>query len=212
MTNEMLANLGQVGLANLNAAQSIAKGGGMGILKDPFDVPQQLVLTGEIAISSTKTYFYMDDSCGLAGQLGLVSSGATAGQAFTATTITIANLQAFLQTHALVFGGYNFQSSNSTLLSNNLTAIYSCLDGNNKAKQLFSAQSVSNMQQNANLLNVDQPFVMTNATALKIGVTSNASTVTTYTFTFKIIGAVPYGKLDEFLAAAQVPERSKLSC
>lgn len=209
-----LINLGisDATLQNLAAAKN-GTTSGMGVLKDPFEVPQQLVLVGTMPDTATETNFFIDDAVGLAGAFGLV--GTNTGIEFTSTnSITPAIIKEYLKTHALIMGGYNFESSSSSQLSSNLKAIYSSLDGNNKSKQLFSAQSVSNMQNNPNLLNVNQPFVYTNATALRIPATAlgtgNGNLV--FTFTFKIIGAVPYGKLAEFLDAAQIPERSKLNC
>lgn len=189
----------------LDAAKAVK--GGNGFLRNPFEQPQQLVLTGTNA--DGKTNLFIDDSMGLAGQLGLV--GTSTGVAMTASVITVAILKTFLVTHALVIGGYNFETTVASTLSNNLNVLYSSLDGNSKTVQLFSAKSVSNMQQNPLLLNVTQPFVYTNNAALKITIPAGAATCT-YTFTFDIIAAIPYGQLDAFLAEAKVPARSKIGC
>jgi hypothetical protein len=199
---------------NLGAAYGGAQGGVLGVLTNPFEVPMQLVYNGSIVADSTKTYFFIDDAIGLGTAYGQVDGdGANAGIEFTVGGgLDTDNVKKFLQTHALIITGYNFQASIATLLSNNLRIIYCTLDGNTKSKQMFSAQSVSNMQQNPNLLNVDQSFVYTNNGSLKIPVTADADDTVTYSFTFKIGGAVPYGKLDEYLAYARIPERSRMSC
>ena len=199
-------NINQGTLDTLRAAAAVS-GGVQGALQNPFEQPQQLVLTGTNATG--KTNLFVDDSMGLAGQLNLV--GTSSGVAMTAGTITVAILKTFLVTHALVIGGYNFETTSAPTLSNNLNVIYSSLDGNSKNVQLFSAKSVSNMQQNPLLLNVVQPFVYTNNAALKITIPSGDATIT-YTFTFDIIAAVPYGNLTEFLAAKNIPARSKIGC
>lgn len=197
-------NINEGILAQTLAATQLA-GGSKGILGDPFEQPQQLVLTGTNA--SGKTNLFIDDSMGLAGQLGMV--GTSSGVAMTASTITVAILKTFLVTHALVIGGYNFETTSAPTLSNNLNVIYSSLDGNTKTVQLFSAKSVSNMQQNPLLLNVVQPFVYTNNAALKITIPAGDATIT-YTFTFDIIAAIPYGQLGAFLREAKIPARSKI--
>lgn len=199
-------NLNEGILAQTRSAVALA-GGAKGVLQNPEENPQQLVLTGTNAAG--KTNLFMDDSMGLAGQLGLV--GTSTGVAMTATTITVAILKTFLVTHALVIGGYNFETTSAPTLTNNLNVIYSSLDGNSKNVQLFSAKSVSNMQQNPLLLNVVQPFILTHNAALKITIPAGDATVT-YTFTFDIIAAIPYGNLDAFLAEAQIPARSKMAC
>lgn len=199
-------NINQGTLDTLRAAAAVS-GGVQGALQNPFEQPQQLVLTGTNATG--KTNLFIDDSMGLAGQLNLV--GTSSGVAMTAGTITAAILKTFLVTHALVIGGYNFETTSAPTLSNNLNVIYSSLDGNSKNVQLFSAKSVSNMQQNPLLLNVVQPFVYTNNAALKITIPAGDATIT-YTFTFDIIAAVPYGNLTEFLAAKNIPARSKIGC
>lgn len=183
-----------------------------GVLKNPFMVPKKVVLTGTLAAASTKTYFYMDDACGLATQSGAITTGDTAGSAFVASGVTVTNIQKFLATHALIIGGYNFNSSDAAQLSNDLQTIFTSLDLNSSTASLFSSLEVSNMQYNQNLLNiVDQPFVWTNQTALKILAAAQpvdgGSTI--FTFTFKVAAAVPYGKLDEFLEYEQIPSRSR---
>jgi hypothetical protein len=183
-----------------------------GVLKNPFMVPKKVVLTGTLAEASTKTYFYMDDACGLASQAGTVATGDTTGAVFVASGVTVTNIQKFLATHALIIGGYNFNSSDAAQLSNDLQTIFTSLDLNSSVNSLFSSLEVSNMQYNQNLLNiVDQPFVWTNQTALKI--LASAQPVdggqTIFTFTFKVAAAVPYGKLDEFLEYEKIPSRSK---
>lgn len=212
-----LINYG-INTAGFMAQNMATQGGVLGYLTNPFEVPQQLVLTGTASASDTpKTYMAVDDACGLGVAFGLIDiTTNTAGVEFTAVGgLTIAALKKFLQTYALIIVGFNFESTKSSQLSQNLRAIYTSVDGNSKSKQMFSAITVSNMQYNANLLNVNQSFVYTNQCALKINVVANSAAVgtdVTYTFTFNIGGAVPYGKLDEFLAAAQIPERSRMSC
>lgn len=204
---ELSFNINEGVLATAKAAAAQA-GGVKGIVRNPIEQPQQLVLTG--TTTDSKTNLFIDDSMGLAGQLGLV--GTTNGTAMTANTITAAILKTFLLTHALVIGGYNFETTSAPTLSNNLNVIYSTLDGNSNTIQLFSAKSVSNMQQNPLLLNVVQPFVYTFNAALKITIPTNQAVAgCQYTFTFDIIAAIPYGNLDMFLDAAKIPARSKMT-
>jgi hypothetical protein len=180
-------------------------------LKDPFQVPQQIVLKGTLPAASVKTHFYMGDAIGMAALNGSISE--STGIAFVASGVaTVAVIKEFLKTHALIIGGYNFNSSDAAQLSNNLKLVYSSIDGNTTSVQLFSAQSVSNLQNNPNLLNVDQPFVWTNACALDISATADALIDVIMTFTFKIAGAVPYGLLGEYLNFRKIPARSKLAC
>lgn len=190
-----------VNASNLAAALSCS---GKGILKNPAEIPQQLVLTGTIAALAATTSLQMADACGLSTSLG--STGAANSAELTASGgVSVNNIKEFLKTHALIIGGFNFESSKASLLSNNLNIVYSSLDGNDRKVQLFSAKSVSNMQNNPNLLNVRQPFVLSNTAALKVGIASDAADAVTYTFTFDIIAAVPYGELDNFLSYNKIP-------
>ncbi len=184
---------------------------GNAFLKDPFQVPQQIVYKGTIPAASVKTHFYLNDAIGAASANGGITE--STGIALVSTgNITTTIIKEFLKTHALIIGGYNFNSTDAGQLSNNMKLIYTSVDGNASFAQLFSAQSVSNLQNNPNLLNVDQPFVYTNACAMDIPVTADASVDIIYTFTWKIAGAVPYGLLGEYLDAKKIPARSKLSC
>lgn len=183
-----------------------------GVLKNPFMVPKKVVLIGTMPEESTKTYFYFDDACGLALQTGKISSSDGAGIAMTTRGVSIENIKKFLATHALIVGGYNFNSSDATQLSNDLETIFTSLDGDASFNTLFSSLEVSNIQYNQNLLNiVDQPFVFTNQTALKILASAQDADGgdTVFTFTLKIAAAVPYGKLDEFLEFEKIPSRSR---
>lgn len=183
---------------------------GTAVLKDPFQVPQQIVFKGTMPAADTDTHFYVNDALGLAVANGAIVEAS--GKAMVSTTsVTIAIIKEFLKTHALIIGGYNFNSSDAAQLSNNVKLIYSSIDGNSSTVQLFSAQSVSNLQNNPNLLNVDQPFVYTNAMAMDITVAADALVDVIYTFTWKIAGAVPYGLLGEYLDAKKIPARSKLN-
>lgn len=182
---------------------------GTAVLKDPFQVPQQLVLKGSIPAVNAATHFFFNDALGLSAVNGSIVQAT--GIAMTSTSVaTVAIIKEFLKTHALVVGGYNFNSSDANQLSNNVKVIYSAVDGNTQTSTLFSAQSVSNLQNNPNLLNVDQPFVFTNACALDINVASDAVLTNSYTFTLKIAGAVPYGVLADYLRSRAIPARSKI--
>lgn len=207
-----MKNANLINSAYMALALSGVNASGMGYLKNPFKVPQQVILKGDVAAAATNTYFFIDDACGLALTTGKVVAGDAAGKAFTTVGVSIANIKEFLKTHCLIVGGYNFNSSDAAQLTNNLETIFTSLDSNSDVNQLFSSLSVSNMQYNQNLLNVDQPFVYTNQTALKILVTPSADNAIAFTFTLKIAAAVPYGKLDEFLEFEQIPARSRQSC
>lgn len=179
------------------------------ILKNPFRAPKVVVLNGSIPQDSTKSYFFIDDACGLASQLKRVDAAAdTGGIAFTTSRISIANIKEFLKTNAIVVTGYNLNISDTAQLNNNLAPIWTSLDATGSNDILFSSLDVSNMQFNENLLNVrTQPFVWTNQVALTLPVQANllAGGAVTAAITCIIGGAVPYGKLDEYLAFAAIP-------
>ena len=199
-----------LGLGSQMIPQSLATGA-VGYLKPPANPAQQIVLTQTIPALSAINQFFVGDFCGLGEVLGLV--GGVNSDEFDATNgIDISNIKNYLATYAIVVGGYNFLASNSQSLSNNLKAITPELDTNSSSFNLFSAQSVSNMQFNQNLLNIDQPFVWTNQTALRIPVQSDPLVPVTYTLTIKILACVPYGRLDTFLEGAKIIQRSKLNC
>lgn len=201
--NETMVNLGM--LAEAKACS------GKGILKNPAEIPQQMVLTASVAALAATTSVDFTDSCLLSKSLGS-TEGANSAKLVASGGITADNIREFLKTHALVIGGFNFESSKAALLSNNLNIIYSSLDGNDRKVQLFSAKSVSNMQNNPNLLNVRQSFVLTNTAAMRIAIASDAIDTVTYTFTFDIIAAIPYGKLDEFLEYNKIPSNLAIGC
>lgn len=171
---------------------------GGAILENPQIRPAQIILKGTAAGGST--YFYMDDADGLASAIGTVGAGGV--EMVSQTAVPLSKIKEFLKTYALIICGYNFQSSDPAQLSNNISLITSTIDGNQKTNTIFSSQSISNQQQNPNLLNVNQPLVLTNTTAIKVPALTDG---TTYTFTFKILTAVPYGDLDQFLKDAKIP-------
>lgn len=203
-----LKNAAILGAALALGGSSMASG----ILRNPFKVPKKVVLIGTMPEESTKTYFFIDDACGLASQTGKVGTGDTEGIAFTTRGVSIANIKTFLLTHALIIGAYNFNCSDASQLSNDLETLFTSLDGSGSTDLLFSSLEVSNMQYNQNLLNiVDQPFVWTNQTALKILAEAQEADggSTIMTFTMKVAAAVPYGKLDEFLELEKIPACSR---
>lgn len=161
---------------------------------NPIKTPKQIVLFG--TIGAEKTNLFMDDACGMAGALTLVGTG-TGTAMDVAGAFTVSNIKEFLKSFAIIVSRYNLNSSVAADLSNNLEIIQSKLDGTFENDFIFSSLSVSNMQYNPDLLNVAQGFVWTTATALKL--LGTAATI--YTITLAIQKVVPYGKLDEFLAA-----------
>jgi len=200
------------GMATINgnpAAGSVMAN--MPILKSPRIIPTQIVLTGSSVAAAGTTKLFLGDATGQAEAFGLVGgAGAVEMDVTGAMTATI--LKKWLQTYALVIGAYNFKSTAEGEMNNNLSAVYSTIDGKNYNKILFSSGEESNMQFNAKLLNPYIPFVMTNETALTIPITEVAGggTTITDTFTLKIAAAVPYGQLDDYLAQAGILDRSPL--
>lgn len=175
------------------------------ILVNPDRTPRVVVLFGSSVAAAATTSLYFADGSGLAAALGLVGgAGAVAFSTIAPLTPTI--LQKYMQSYALIVSGYNFLSSTEDGLENNLQLNYPCLDMTKGTDALFSAISVSNMQQNPNLLNVNQPFVWTSATALSIPIASvpDMGASIKYTFTMKISKMVPYGQLDAYLASANI--------
>lgn len=164
------------------------------VVSNPKIIPSQITLkgTGEVGV----TQFYMDDADGIASQISPFTGG---GALVSTGVVDLDAIKEYLKTYALILSGFNFQSSNSAELTNNLVLIRSTIDGTQAIQQIFSASSVSNLQNNPNLLNVNYPFIIDNATALKIAATATS----VYTFTFKILAAVPHGQLDAFLAQAK---------
>ncbi len=179
--------------------------GGSIILTNPDRTPRMIVLKGSSVASAATTSLFFGDGSGLAAALGLVG-GSGSLEMTVGGSLTPTILKKYMQSYALIVSGYNFLSSSQPDLENNLSLIYPCLDGTSETDTLFSAISVSNMQFNPNLLNVNQPFVWTSATALTIPIDSVAAEGTTisYTFTIKIQKMVPYGQLDNYLAQANI--------
>jgi len=168
-------------------------------LSNPKTVPSQLILRGTHGDDTTG--FYLNDADGIASQIAAFTGKV---ELVSGQTVNTASIKEFLKTYALVVGGFNFQSSDSTQLTNNLNLIRSCIDGTQKRDQIFSASTVSNMQQNPNLLNINIPFIWDNTTALEISAASTSDA--DYTFTFRILAAVPYGQLDAYLAATNIQQ------
>jgi ABC-type enterobactin transport system permease subunit len=165
------------------------------VVSNPKIIPSQITLKG-LGVDGVTTQFYMDDADGMASQI----SPFTGGTAFTsAGVVNLASIKEYLKSYALILSGFNFQAANAAQISNNLVLVRSTIDGTQAIQQIFSASSVSNLQNNPNLLNVNYPFIIDNATALKIVATDTSD----YTITFKILAAVPHGQLDAFLAQAK---------
>ncbi len=163
-------------------------------LFNPDQKPANLILTA--TQTATVNQFYLDDSWGASSALGLVG-GANSTEFDVVGPITADNVKKYLQTYALIIGGYNFQSTVANELTNNLSQIHPNIDGDNQKDTIFSGAQQSANAQNQNLLNVNSPFIWTDGTALKIPVTSGSAAV--FTLTFKIIDAVPYANLDQYL-------------
>lgn len=160
---------------------------------NPIKTPRQIVLTG--TIGAGKTNLFIDDACGMASAKSLV--GTDTGTAFDiAGAYSASNVKEFLKSFAIIVSRYNLDSSVSADLANNLETLQMKLDGTYENDAIFSSLSVSNMQYNADLLNVSQGFVWTNATALKL----DGTAATVYTVTLAIQKVVPYGQLEEYLA------------
>lgn len=183
----------------------------MPMLKNPRIVPTQIVLTGTSAAGAGTTSLFLGDACGMAEAFNLVG-GAGSVEMDVTGNMTATILKKWLQTYALVIGGYNFASTSTPDMNNNLSAVYTTIDTKNYNKILFSSGEVSNMQFNAQLLNPYIPFVLTNETALTIPITEvgGGGTPIVDTFTLKIAAAVPYAQLDEYLNAAKIYDRSPL--
>lgn len=163
-------------------------------LTSPDINPQVFVLTG--ASADAKTSFYMNDSCGIASQTGLVDT--TNGVAFAiGNGFTINNLRSFLQTYALLISEYRFLADDENDLVNNLNLIRCAIDGQSEKEIAFSADATSPFANNPNLLLIKRPFVLTALTALKISVAAGAGH--NYTLTFTVKSMIPYGQLDSFL-------------
>lgn len=176
----------------MNELVNQVKTGSGEVLTNPIKTPRKVVL--KATVGSGKTNVFFDDACGLASSLGLV--GTQTGTALAMTgSVTVANLKEFLKSFVIIVSYYNFNSSAEDDLSNDVQLTYSKVDGTSENDKLFSSLSVSNMQQNPDLLNVAQGFIWTNNCALKLDGTEG----TVYTLTFAIRSIVPYAKLDEYL-------------
>lgn len=177
-------------------------------VKNPARNPGQIVLTGTVASGATTTYFYMNDACGMATSLGILTDGGTSGVQFTTSGgSSLATFKEYLKSFALVIKSFNFNTTDTNLINNALNAYYITPDGASRPKILFASNFVTNVANNPNLLNVDIPFVMTAQTALKVAMTAPSSGSTVFTYTLKDILAVPYGLLSDVLAALKLNER-----
>ena len=165
-----------------------------------------MLLSGTVAAGAVTNNFSLSDSLGLAVDLGLVAS--TIPFATNTGTGSIGAVQKFLQSMAIVVRGFNFNSTDSTQIENALKAIYANIDGDFKSKTLFAAQYVSMVANNPNLLNVNIPFVLTFNTILKVPFTVPGAGSTTFSYTFKDMVAIPYGRLSDFLNQAQIADVS----
>lgn len=176
--------------------------GGLKMLTNPDETPTQVVLTGTSVAGAVTSSLYFNDACGLASALGLVGAAGSV-EMTVAGAVTEDNVKKFLQSYAIIVCGFNFDSTSAGALTNNLQTIHPKIDGDSKNRSLFSSLNRSNMQFDAELLNNNMPFVWTSTTALKasIPVVAGGGTDITYTFTFSIGAIVPYGQLDEWLAA-----------
>ncbi len=164
------------------------------VLMNPVKSPRQIVLEGQIAAGRNNMFF--DDACAISSALSLV--GQQTGTEFSVQgQITNQNVKDFLKSFALIVSAYNYNSSVASDLSNNLSIITPNLDTTSATDIIFSSATVSNMQYNADLLNVKSGFVWSNITALKLSGTPG----TIYTLTLLIQRAVPYGQLDDYLIA-----------
>lgn len=163
-------------------------------LTNPDQKPSNIILTATQV--GAVNQFFLDDSWALSSALGLVG-GVTALEFDVVGPVTADNVKKYLQSYALIVCGYNFQSSVANELSNNLSQIHPNLDGDAQKDTIFSGAQQSAMAQNQNLLNVNSPFIWTGGTALRIPVTAGTGAV--YTLTMKIVDAVPYGRLDQYL-------------
>jgi len=161
-------------------------------IMNPIRTPKQIVLFG--TIGGGKTNLFIDDACGLAVAKGTVGTGS--GTAFSLQgPFGVDNLKKFLQSYAVIVSRYNLDASVQSDLANNLEQIYTNLDGTQTNDFIFSSLSVSNMQFNAELLNISQGFVWTMNTALVLAGTA----ATVYTVTMAVAKVVPYGQLDAWL-------------
>lgn len=176
-------------------------------LTSPDVSPQTFGLHANVIANSGITQLFFSDADGMCESLGLVG-GAKAQEMDYLGELFPSDIKHFLQTHALIVISYNFESSNPNVIKNNLRYVRGKADGDDDKRTLFSAQTKSNMQEITNLLNIGQAFVWTADTALKLSIL--APTVdTTVDFTFSFLAAVPYGDLDSWLAAAQIPVQNR---
>jgi len=164
--------------------------------------PQEVILSATLATGGGITSIYFTDACALGTTLGLV--GAANSQILVPATITAASLRAYLQTYALVVKGYDFYCTTQSEMSKNLKFPEASIDQDYDARTNFSAEYRTNLQNNANLLNISRGFVWDNTTSLLMNTVANATGANVeYTFTFFIESAVPYAELDSYLTARE---------
>jgi hypothetical protein len=163
-------------------------------LVNPDLAPKVFALTGVSA--ATKTSFYFADACGIATQKALVDT--TNGVAFgIANGFIVANLKNFLFSYALLISEFRFEAEDAADLVNNLTLIRCGVDGQSDNEVIFSSDATTPFANNANLLVVKRPFILTASTAMKITVTDGENH--DYTLTFTVKAMIPYGMLDLWL-------------
>lgn len=166
-------------------------------VKSPVATPQMLTMRGVItAGAAADVFLFKRDSLGISA----VDGSETSGTAFTFPVgFSVGIVNTWLATYALVIGCMNQQVSDANQLGNSLRNFYKNPDGDSSSSTTWAPTAQFASNQNANLLNVGQPMVMTNQSFLRFPVTRDAVSDITVTITFKGIVSVPYSELDEYL-------------
>lgn len=170
-------------------------------LTNPTRVPKLLRLNGVIPAASGSTFFFKRDS------MGISAAGAAplevGGIPFTAPVgFTIAAINVWLVTYALVVRCLNQQVSDSNQVANSLQNQILNLDGDHAQDTSWAAAFEFASNQNQNLINNGQALVITNQSFLKFPITADAVLPITVNITFKNITSVPYCSLSNYLAAS----------
>lgn len=179
------------------------------MLRNPTRTPKIIQLRGIIPAANASTFFYKDDS------LGISATGTfrTGGIAFTAPVgFSIAAINAWLNTYALVVKCLNQNVSDANQVANSLRNQYLSLDGDHDSKTTWAPSYEFASNQNQNLLNVGQALIITNQSFLTFPIASDALVDVTVNITFKNIISVPYAKLDAYLQSSGLKDVSGEGC
>lgn len=181
------------------------------MIKNPTRTPKLIQLRGTIPAADPATFFYKRDS------MGISAAGATpledGGLAFTAPVgFTIAAINTWLVTYALVIRCLNQNVTDAAQVSNSLQNQYLNLDGDHAQETAWAPAYDFASNQNQNLINNGQAMVVTNQSFLKFPIVSDPLVPVQVNITFKGITSVPYSQLSDYLEKSGLQANTASGC